>query len=122
MANLKQAAVAATKKIKVQDDAPLQDTPKTEEKKPNVDAQDGTSSEDTKKMQAQDDAPEGRKNPTEEMIKRDYAPYYPDNHEWYVTSDNTVFLSSSKQHAFAHQRTINASKGVVKEILTIKIK
>lgn len=59
---------------------------------------------------------------TEEMITRDYASFYPDNHKWYVTSDNMVFLSDGEQLALSHQETINTSKCVVKEVLTIKTK
>ncbi|MEG0500384.1 MAG: hypothetical protein RR550_04585 [Rikenellaceae bacterium] len=53
-----------------------------------------------------------------ELILANYATLYPENKEWHVTTDRSVFLSGDLQHAINHQKTLKGEG----EVLTIKTK
>lgn len=51
-----------------------------------------------------------------EEIVNEYAPHYPENLEFHITSDYQVFLSRDASYAQMHQKTLHGG-----EVLTIKI-
>lgn len=48
-----------------------------------------------------------------ELITTEYAKGYPDNKEWHVTTDRSVFLSGDLQHAKNHQKTLKGGGEIV---------
>lgn len=116
------------KTVEVQDDA-LLSTQKGVEQQPD-ETMDAESS-----VKEEEKAPEQKSETTEkqadtspkektieeqyaELITAEYAKGYPDNKEWHVTTDRSVFLSGDLQHAKNHQKTLRGGG----EVITIKTK
>ncbi|MEG1937108.1 MAG: hypothetical protein RRZ64_07975 [Rikenellaceae bacterium] len=107
MANTKKSKGFVVKEATINVNTDIDDESKGEEVNVNADIDD----EGKKKTRMSD---------VVNIISAQYMPFYIDNKVWFVTSDNSVFLSPDEGHAVRHQHSLNKRSGNNDELLTIK--